>query len=887
MISDALDLDDDKLPQPYRMLNRILNNIIDSAWEVIEQNDNTPKQEYREMGASILNPTDFQTVKLQAGSPRAVGVADSDVYTGTLGGCVERFNVLFGEVNLVSNALHTIGADSTEPSPITCISVNHLFIPITMTTDGKEVKVVCFPLPPREQTRKSSTINSSSSARSSIFPTESPEPTEEKDRMITLLHCTEEMLQFKPVLEVSISQCGHFLAIIQQNTVMIYTLKTIEIEVDSLVPEFRPPIVITAPVVETKAPVTKPSRSPVAKDSKGKQPAVPDEIEPTNSMPSSSVMPKLHWGSGGEGEKTSFFVVTWLGGYTAVCEVLPSGDSHMENVVNNVNDFIKIADADRMTTPAGTTGKDPTRKASKITKSIPISKSSISDRKPRLSQKPVSLHRGERKYSCTTQITASSLSLQISDPVLALGCVDGHINIYSLTSYSLLFSTCVNYRLGIRNPQTCYMKCLAITVWGSKYCASSWSWSVDDGNVRNINTSKCDIYIHSIKGNNLSVDETNQKESIYQQGDFIEVLLPTGWKPAVISSVTNDTIEYELLKHVQSPNSSIADVHKIVINYSTTTSSGIPVNVRRLSLLSVINHVPLCYCLQFAPRAPILFYTPMGSRVTVFDVLQLKISAVIPFTDINQNACVLGCGVNNGIPDTEGDANHITVILASTIASYCCSILVALGSPRSRKSVQSEHISCDDNENEVKKSTVSQYRSIQHTHSLLSSNWCVGFSDGVGIISCGSIVHEIMFTMISLPTIISHLYPAVGESLLACGDVAEVYYMMAKGCYFRSLQSSGFVSKRLVVPPRASIASSTVRTKPSAKSKTTSATQRVGFDNTEAETLVTFDDESHQGPAIGIDYRCAAFLEVGRRERSSRKDQVATLLSNIHKQYCG
>ena len=617
---DDVALDEDKLPQPYRTIDKLLRGVVESAWEAIEAKARLPCTQYAE--GNVANVPATASSSASVPHPAASTLLDSDLYVGRADGTVERTSIMFSKTTLQTQPLHS--------SPITYIAASHISIPFVATSTGTEVKVVCFPLAPIRTARAGSitlsdTRSLGAEQRASHIITDVEQ--EEKERMLSILHLEGAALCPKlgshpdsvfSVHRLHFSPCGSKLAV---------TYTALITEAEHSTPHCAVRVYDLGDTDYESGSTSTANTEPVL-----------EKIVKARYFDVFFVQTKEYT----EAVVSHEVVLVANGGYNVFIVSLREDA--------DVSAFIEKVGAGKPSTPdPAVVPPTKERKPSKGKNAVPVSLK-ISARRPMLAA--ASIPEGKREFRFASEITAAGFS---NTDLLSIGCKGGIVRVIHVASGTHVFSASVDTRRELRVPNKAFWETTAVCTYEGKYLAAAFSLSHNNnGEYVQVNSA---VHVYDISLHDYSPATPTAplpRDKHYNIGDHVEVFFPlyNAWRVGTIRTLP----ETKGIMHLDIILKDTVEVESEAAEGCATTmtrrnyvkiSADSP-HCRRLQHIGTIPHIPRVRSMHFCPLAPFLFYVPETNRVACYDVLSGAISAVIGVQPEGSRRRVFGVGAERG-----------------------------------------------------------------------------------------------------------------------------------------------------------------------------------------------------------------------------------------------
>ena len=668
LLGDNVYLDEDKLPQPYRTIDKVITHIFNAAWEQIVANEQAPKRVYTE-GSHGNEAAPVSCVsRTGLAGPACVALADTEAYVGRSDGCAARVNVMFDQTSLVSHELHA--------RPITHLAVSYVFVPVVASSEGEALSVVCFPLAPvrTEHTGSISLSSVRAGSRCSLADVTDQEEraASEKERMVTLLSLSAEEFVPAPapgrpalrLQKLHFSPCGRRLAAAfseddagAESGAAAADGNDHDGGGDGAAAEPPPPPPPPASVVRVYHVGSVAEVEMGSEVTLGKEPEL--ELRVTGRRAD------VHFTQTKEHSEQTVaheVVVVAVGGHTVTVASLrePEDDGNAAHLTQLLERAAAAHEthAESVRLLDGGAGGD----AGAVTRKP--SKGKMKDggggsggggaggagAKGLFHKEPTAPRGGTRVFNHSRRITGSCLG--VGGELLAVACEGGLLSVVGLASSTAVFSAVLDQRRYNRTSGTRTRTCTAMALYAQRYLASSWTLT---------GSTESTLYIHDLTA------ESDAHET-YRVGDHVEVYFPSvkRWlagsvrrvhplrappapaagapPPASPLRVTtldggSATVIFDAAlpagcaaEHAPADpaeDAAAADAAKPRAN-EVRVSAASP-HVRRRALVGRVQHVPSVSALYFCPLAPLLFFLPRGGgRLTVYDVLAARICCAVP-----------------------------------------------------------------------------------------------------------------------------------------------------------------------------------------------------------------------------------------------------------------
>eukprot|EP00756_Hemistasia_phaeocysticola_P014210 Hpha_TRINITY_DN15328_c4_g5::TRINITY_DN15328_c4_g5_i1::g.88179::m.88179 len=615
----------DKLPQPYRLVDKLINGIIETAMERAEGATKVATERvYTDpLGLKEAVPYQSATVDGVCGPHSLTG---TDMFFGRADGRFERFSAPLRMQTLVSQPLpsgESVNFTSPAGTLNTCVAA----------ASDAGVHVVCFPPPaPRERRSRSSTLKprrrSSAagsidlSARASVIDLNADLSEEERQMVVCFL--PREELGGGEIVSLVLSDCASYLAVGVQcppgatprAAVHLYKVPKMaqhypRHNAGDEAPVLPPP---PAPVLITTVPAP------------GEGPVVPQLT--VLGSPATEDTPAT----------SDALLIVWLGQCVALSITLRAANPRQEELLEEALDEAEVRHArvaavePPSSAPAPPAGKG--RKQS-VTQQV---KPDGPGRRPQIA--PV--HKDwQARHTLQLPGAVTAATLNATQELVAFGCMGGVINVHRARGLSLVLSVSVIGPERIGAPRT--MFCFAVSFWRRKYVIGSWG---DDA--------------HPEASGTVAVCDLTTREPACA-GDHVEVGGDGEWRHG---SVVTGGDPMKVYCEAQSP-AGLAE--EIAVPQS---------KVRRPALVGQVRFMPIVRSVQCPPHLPIAVLFPYGLSPRVYDFAARRIicNLVVP-----PRWCAFGCGVDQGFPLYNGSTFAVVAvaIAASAGAARALAILEA------------------------------------------------------------------------------------------------------------------------------------------------------------------------------------------------------------------
>eukprot|EP01063_Lacrimia_lanifica_P028954 TRINITY_DN432_c0_g2_i1.p1 TRINITY_DN432_c0_g2~~TRINITY_DN432_c0_g2_i1.p1 ORF type:complete len:883 (+),score=285.00 TRINITY_DN432_c0_g2_i1:84-2732(+) len=872
-------LEEDRLPQPYRMLDKLVNLIVDRAWEVIDQKKSAVAPLAKlSAEAVVLKPN--ASLAMKPPTAEAMAVLDMDTYVGREDGCVERKSAIFDDSNLVSKALHD--------APVKCLTGYHITSPVVASSDGVEAKVVCFPIAPIVVRKTSMTM--SRDGKEDADAKDEGQPAEEKERMLTILHLTPADFVAQGFEEGAYSiermwysPGGRYLAMAVAVTtaagrvekVLIYDLGDTDYEKHDAAPEVSkiPMAVLSDNIPDAGSPLRGSRSRPGTAATGGTDAAKPEkDVRPVDVRAEVFFLPSKDFEEYAEAHSVA---VVWIGGHTATVRslrtlphlqpILEQYDALRTNIINEIQGTVPAdAGGDKKKAPPPPKGTAPPSGASR--RPVPVA--------------PPPVTTGERIFSFPSPIHATCLSQSLE--LLAVGCANGVLRVIDVFTHTTAFATTVEPRRLLRKESPRSLNCLSLAIWGHKYIASAWGFGEDEGS---------DVTIHDMAhGQDPSV------------GDWVEACVHGRWVPALVRAKESTTAKKKggwvvVLGGQQE------------VKLPAGVGGGPPAELRRVSLVGRIRGLPLVSKVYFLSQAPLLFWVTGEQGLSVYDLQARQVKATLPFT----KEVVLGAGVAQGLPMmyTHADVTSLTgLVLAAAVVAAA---VTSAGPPA--YTLRTGGVELPSRHRIVSAPLCAQ-------RAFLSTRSIVPYADGLALYTAAYKASgkdpepklAVICHTLSMVSVVRAVYPVLGEEFSSLTGAENIYHLLCSS-YHKDLHDEEYVNNsiRLITAPhperrrdsamslrsggggsflsgkglsRRGSQQMSMAGKSAISGATTAQktqTKKLAFGATTDKSSVVTDAKSRQ--LLGANARCLAYKEEKKREKNVRKHKVTAMLQDLQNMF--
>eukprot|EP01065_Artemidia_motanka_P020238 TRINITY_DN24240_c0_g1_i1.p1 TRINITY_DN24240_c0_g1~~TRINITY_DN24240_c0_g1_i1.p1 ORF type:complete len:947 (+),score=187.59 TRINITY_DN24240_c0_g1_i1:55-2841(+) len=614
------ELAEDKLPMPYRLIDKIVNALIDSAVETSERATACPTLRVYQDPPGMRGLMPAYSVRTAVTTQPAFCPSSNEYFFGRSDGCFERHNAPLRMQTMVSQRVDS-APEGSAPEQLVALSPAAVTSCVAAATRNA-VRVVCFPPPPPRE-RKSTSRHSSAAgsprgsvsqrASASGVPPSGEASTErsEEERQTTACAIppgSSLLPGGSEIVSIALSPCARFL------TLGVATPASAGARAKALL--FRmPPLPVH-----------------FREHAEGEEP--PPVPEPTLLMtlsppqPARVAVPNLVYICGsGESPQAHSLVVTWLGQPAATFVALADTSPQQQLLIDRGAEEtemarVRVAEDTATATPAPATGKE--RK--KSTAGVPRSDSG--PRRPQLAA-PIGVCTSERTLFFPSAVTAATLSP--TGELMGFGCSEGLLRVHDARSLAVVLSMSAQgpEKVPGRRPLLCHTVCF----WRRKYVCAAWAV---DG--KPANSGVFCVY-------DLATGEPARC------GDHVEVRRSSGeWRQATVMQ-GGDPLR------VRCQGAEDEEV------------SAPAADVRRPPLVSTLRYMPAIRGLHCTQQLPFVVLVLHGMTPRVFD---LSTRRIVCRVDLPESWTAIGCGVDQGWPLVV-DARVFTGALLTVVGAVAAS----------------------------------------------------------------------------------------------------------------------------------------------------------------------------------------------------------------------
>eukprot|EP01062_Namystynia_karyoxenos_P053177 TRINITY_DN4295_c0_g1_i1.p1 TRINITY_DN4295_c0_g1~~TRINITY_DN4295_c0_g1_i1.p1 ORF type:complete len:981 (+),score=221.08 TRINITY_DN4295_c0_g1_i1:81-2945(+) len=651
------ELQDDKLPMPYRMIAKLVDRMIDAAVDGSERGAVHDPRVYRDPPGLRDAAHTHVTHTMCSGAPPGCVPGGTDYVVGRTDGCFERHSAALRMATMRSKR-----ADGGEgpPAPLLGVSPSATTIACTAAATATGVRVVCYP-PPAPRVRRSERSSSARAQSQGTAPRSSmrqpsahggsvsydeedaaDQPEEERQQELVAVSAGDKLPAGCRVSTVALSPCARYLTV----TVTASTppLSRAMIFKVAPIPASAPPPPAGAAPGDPPPP---PPPAPPAELVFDLTPPAADRV----SVPQPMYVCDQQTFAGGP--RAHSVAVAWLGQNSVVfASLLDQSPNQLEAaaVAEEASEQARLrAAADE---PPGTASAPAAAAGAKGGRKPSLTKADAGGpgRRPHLAD-PIGLPRGIQPLDIPGVVTAASLNP--THELIACGCQDGLLRVHSTLAFALVLSvTCYGPERPPRPaPGSRFLCCHAVRFWRRKYVAAAWS---DDSRQETTGT--------------FAVCDLGTADPL-QGGDHVQVR-PGGSGEWVPGTVVRPGEPSQV--RIACSRRGMAGEEEVAVSST---------HLRRPEMVIALRHMPAVRAIHCSSQLPLMFIINHESVARVFDLTTLRIAALLvlpaPWTAI-------GCGPDRGLPVPRQPVVYASVLIslaASAAASLAATIRAAMEPP--------------------------------------------------------------------------------------------------------------------------------------------------------------------------------------------------------------